>query len=100
MVITLPTNPLFSFSNVYTNSLEVKFTVRIEISDEVWNLYKKSWVLLGVRGHEDLVWFLENDVFERFTELIDFAEEELLDDTTEVYVQREIGLEKGRQEKS
>jgi hypothetical protein len=29
--------------------------VLIEIDDDVWDLFKKSWVLLGVREHEKLV---------------------------------------------
>lgn len=32
--------------------------VRIEIDDEVWHVYKKSWALMGVRTEEKLIAFL------------------------------------------
>ena len=37
--------------------VEVKF-LKIEIDDEVWDLYRKPWALLGIKGNEKLVWFL------------------------------------------
>jgi hypothetical protein len=70
--------------------------VQIYISDDVWEVYKKSWALMGIREHETLVRFLEDDLFERSMSVIDDAETHLLDDTPEAYVQREIGLVKER----
>jgi len=38
--------------------------VSIEIDDEVWEIYKKSWALLGTKTHEDLVRMLEVQLWE------------------------------------
>ena len=70
--------------------------VRIEIDDEVWQVYKKSWALMGVRTEEKLVAFLEDDLREKSLSVIDDGERLLIGDTPEAYVQREIGLEKER----
>ena len=68
--------------------------VRIEIDDEVWSLYKKSWALMGVRTDEELFRMLEDQIWEECMNVIECAEKQLIDDTPEAYVQREIGLEK------
>ncbi len=73
--------------------------VTIEIDDEVWELYKKSWALLGVRAHYELVRILEIDMQERSSDAIEDAKNHLIDDTPEAYVQREIGLQKEREER-
>jgi hypothetical protein len=70
--------------------------VRIEIDAEVWNVFKRSWALLGVRTDEELVRMLEDDLWEKSNNVLDDAETQLIDDTPEAYVRREIGLEKER----
>ena len=70
--------------------------VKIEIDDEVWQVYKKSWALMGVRTDEKLVAFLEDDLREKSLSVIEDGERLLIGDTPEAYVQREIGLEKER----
>jgi hypothetical protein len=47
--------------------------VRIEIDDEVWVKWEESWKLFGVEGFEQLVKFLENDMYERSMECIEDA---------------------------
>ena len=70
--------------------------VRIEIDGEVWQVYKKSWALMGVRTEEKLIAFLEDDLREKSLSVIEDGERLLIGDTPEAYVQREIGLEKER----
>lgn len=70
--------------------------VRIEIDGEVWQVYKKSWALMGVRTDEKLIAFLEDDLREKSLSVIEDGERLLIGDTPEVYVQREIGLAKER----
>lgn len=70
--------------------------VEIEIDDEVWRLYKKSWALMGIRTDEKLVGILEQEIWRESLAIVDAAEKDLIDDTPEAYVQREIGLEKER----
>ena len=74
--------------------------VRIEIDDEVWQVYKKSWALMGVRTEEKLIAFLNDDLWEKSLSVIEDSERQLIDDTPEAYVQREIGLEKERKMQS
>jgi hypothetical protein len=74
--------------------------VRIEIDDEVWQVYKKSWALMGVRTEEKLIAFLNDDLWEKSLSVIEDSERQLIDDTPEAYVQREIGLEKERKKQS
>jgi hypothetical protein len=78
----------------------VNCLVLIYVSDDVWEVYKKSWALMGIRDHEMLVRFLEDDIYERSLAVIDDAEKHLIDDTPEAYVQREIGLNKEQKEKT
>lgn len=70
--------------------------VKIEIDDEVWSLYKKSWALMGIRTDEKLIDILEKEIQRESLAIIDAAKKDLIDDTPEAYVQREIGLEKER----
>jgi|WetSurSiteA1Bulk_404760.scaffolds.fasta_scaffold381443_1 hypothetical protein len=71
----------------------------IEVDDEVWLKYKKSWALMGVRNHDQLTEMLEEQISQESDSVIQEAEIELLDDTPEAYVQREMGLEKDRRKK-
>ncbi len=36
---------------------------KIVVSDEVWNMYKKSWALNGIRTDEELVRVLEDQIW-------------------------------------
>lgn len=74
--------------------------MKIEIDDEVWNLYRKSWALLGVRDHYKLVKMLEDQMWEESSTSIESSRRQLIDDTPEAYVQREIGLEDERRDKT
>lgn len=74
--------------------------VKIEIADEAWDVYKRSWALMGIRTDEELVRIFEGDLRETSISVLENAETELIDDTPEAYVRREIGLEKERLEKS
>jgi hypothetical protein len=74
--------------------------VRIEIDGEVWQLYKKSWALMGVRTEEKLIALLEDQLWEESFNVIEGSERELIDDTPEAYMQRAIGLEKERRKQS
>lgn len=68
--------------------------VRIEIDDEVWQVYKKSWALMGVRTEEKLIAYLQDDLWEKSLSVTEDSERQVIDYTPEAYVQREIGLEK------
>lgn len=72
--------------------------VQIEIDDEVWELFKASWALMGIRTHDELVRMLEVEMWENSSIVLDDAEVHLMDDTPEAYVRREIGLERERKE--
>lgn len=72
----------------------------IEIDDEVWSLYKKSWALMGAKEHEDLVRMLEDTISTSSANVIEGAEMQLIDDTPEAYVQRQIGTEKEKRDKT
>jgi hypothetical protein len=73
--------------------------VRIEIDDEVWGVFKRSWAVMGVRTDEHLIRMLEIDLWEGAISVLETAERALISDTPEAYVRREIGLEKERSEK-
>ena len=73
--------------------------VKIEIDDEVWNLYRKSWALLGVRDNYKLVEMLEDQMWRESSAVVADSKRQLIDDNPEAYVQREIGLEEERREK-
>ena len=66
--------------------------VWIEIDDEAWELYKKSWALFGVRTHEKLVKMLNIDVREDSIIVIEDSERQLMSDEPEALMRREIGL--------
>jgi hypothetical protein len=70
--------------------------VQIEIDDEFGNCYKKSYALMGIREHEELIQILEDQLRRESVSVISDAEKHLIDDTPEAYVQREIGLMKER----
>jgi hypothetical protein len=74
--------------------------VRIKIDDEVWQVYKKPWALMGVRTEEKLIALLEDQLWEESLNVIEDSERQVIDDTPEAYVQREIGLEKERNRQS
>jgi hypothetical protein len=59
-------------------------------------VYKKSWALMGVRTEEKLIALLEDQLWEESLNVIEDSERQVIDDTPEAYVQREIGLEKER----
>jgi hypothetical protein len=48
--------------------------VKVDFSDEVWELFKRSWALLGVRTHDELVRVLESQVREESVACLDGAE--------------------------
>jgi hypothetical protein len=66
--------------------------VRIEIDDEVWQVYKKSWALMEVRTDEKLIRILEDQIWRESISVIEAAEQEQVDDTPAAHAQREIGL--------
>jgi len=70
--------------------------VWIEIDDEAWELYKKSWALMGVKTHAGLVRMLERYIRESSMDVLGDAENILVSDEPEALVRREIGLMKGR----
>ena len=45
--------------------------VLIEMDDEVWDLYKKSWALLGTKTHEGLISMLEVELREESNDCIE-----------------------------
>jgi hypothetical protein len=69
--------------------------VKIEIDDEVWNLYRKSWVLCGVRDHYKQVKMLEDQLWTESSEIIEDLQWEF-----EAYGQQEIGLKEEQREKN
>jgi hypothetical protein len=73
--------------------------VLIHIDDKVWEEYKSSWALLGVRIDEEVVKMLEDGLWEDSQDVLETSEEYLIDDTPEAYVRREIGLEKEKMKK-
>lgn len=54
---------------------------------------------MGIRTDEKLIDILEQEIWRESLAVIAAAEEELIDDTPEAYVRREIGLEKERRNK-
>ena len=66
--------------------------VLIEIDDEVWELYKKSWALLGTKTHEGLIKMLEVQLWEESYGCIEDGKKQLMSDEPEALVLREIGL--------
>jgi len=70
--------------------------VLIEVDDEIWNIYKRSWALFGVKTHAELVRMLERYMEEGSMEVLNGAERILISDEPEALVRREIGLAKER----
>lgn len=68
--------------------------VWIEIDDEVWELYKKSWALFGVRTHEELVKTLNNSLWDDSIVVLEDSERHLISNEPEALMRREIGLTK------
>jgi len=66
--------------------------VLIEIDDEVWNKYKKSWAILGVKTDEDLIEMLESQLWEESINCIQAAKEGPISNEPEALVLRAIGL--------
>jgi hypothetical protein len=66
--------------------------MRIEISDEVWELWTCSWALLGVKDHKKLVEMLEVHIREESIDVLEDSETQLLDDLPEAFVQRQKGI--------
>lgn len=66
--------------------------VLIEIDDEVWEIYKKSMALLGVRTHEELVRMIEIQLWEESYGCIEDGKKQLMSDEPEALVLRAIGL--------
>jgi hypothetical protein len=73
--------------------------VLIEIRGDAWEVYKRSWALMGIRSHEELVRILEDDIEEKSISVIEDAERQLIDDEPEAYVRREIGILKEKKDK-
>jgi hypothetical protein len=65
--------------------------VTIEIDDDVWAVFKKSWELFDVKGKKHLVKMLEDDILDRSIEVIEDAEKK-----PERYGMSEIEMEKWR----
>jgi hypothetical protein len=61
--------------------------VKIKIDDEVWNLYRKSWILCGVKDHYKQVQMLEDQLWAESSEIVEDLQSEF-----EAYAQREIDL--------
>jgi len=70
--------------------------VIIDIDDEVWEAVTRAWALLGTRGHDALVRFLENRLWEECNDILDDGEKMLLSDEPEALVRRAKGIEKGQ----
>ena len=66
--------------------------VWIEISDEVWELYNRSWGPHGVRTHAELVRMLEVGLEEESMQCIENAKQDLISYEPEALVLRAIGL--------
>lgn len=67
-------------------------TTIIEISDEVWELWTRSWALLGIKKHEKLVKMLEDQMREESINVLEDGETQLLDDVPEAVDQRQKGI--------
>lgn len=63
-------------------------------------MFKKSWALMGIREHNALVRMLEDTIFDSSVDVIEDAKRQLLDDTPEAYIQREIGLKQERRKRT
>ena len=48
--------------------------MKIEIDDEVWQVYRKSWVLMRVRTDNEFIAYLEDDLREKSFSVIEEAE--------------------------
>jgi len=68
--------------------------VIIDIDDEIWEAVTCAWALLGIRGHDALVKFLENGLWEECNDMLDDGEKMLISDEPEALVRRAIGIEK------
>jgi hypothetical protein len=68
--------------------------VIIDIDDEVWDVYRRSWALMEVRGYKELVRFLEIEMWEHSCDVLEHAEHQLLSDEPEAFVRRAIGIDK------
>jgi len=51
----------------------IRKLVLIEIDDETWELYKKSWALFGVKPDDGVVKMLEVHMWEESMDVIDFV---------------------------
>ena len=63
--------------------------VTIEIDDDVWAVFEKSWEPFDVKGKKHVVKMLEDDILDRSIEVIEDAEK-----NPESYGLSEIELEK------
>lgn len=52
--------------------------VAIEIKGEIWELFKKSWAVMGVKKHNQLVKMLERYIRESSLEVLIDAKKDLL----------------------
>lgn len=52
--------------------------VAIEIRDEIWELYKKSWAVMDVKKHDQLVRMLEHYIRDSSLEVLNDAKKDLL----------------------
>jgi hypothetical protein len=68
--------------------------VLIRIDDEVWEKFRSSWAMFGVKTEEKLIRMLEDQIWENSLDCLANAEKELIDDSPEAYFRREIGMEK------
>jgi hypothetical protein len=66
--------------------------VLVEIDNEVWALFKKSWALFGTKTHAELVKMLNVDLKETSLNIIEDAKWHLFSDEPEALMLREIGL--------
>ena len=48
--------------------------VIIEVDDDVWEAISRDWALLGIRGHENVVRFLVQGLWEEVNDMLDDAE--------------------------
>jgi hypothetical protein len=72
--------------------------VFVPIPDNVWETFKQSWALFGVREHQRLVEMLVDDMLDKSIGVLEDSERHLVKDTPEAYAKREIGLLKEEQE--
>ena len=70
--------------------------VWIEIDDDAWTLYARSWALMGVKTFEGQVKMLEVYLRESSLTVQEDAEHNLISKEPEALVRREIGLMKER----